>query len=310
VSGGVAYLACVERGRLESQGVLLCESIRRFAGQFANAPIHTFQPRAGTDISDATLTRLRELNVEHHKDLLNRDLHDYPIGNKVIVSAHAEKVLDEPILVFLDSDTFFAGEPGLFDLSEEVDAAARPVDRKRIGSCGQSDPNDAYWRTLYSTFGIRDEPFVETNSDQERIRAYFNSGLVVARRSAGVLSEWLQVLKRLFGDALLPPDGSTQFLDQVSLAIVLARRFERVSQLDWRYNYPLPQRSRLIEPARSAALGDLIHLHYHRWFQKPGFLRLLRPELDFDNEVGRWLEARLPLQPVIHDRMMFRGVEA
>ena len=49
----LAFLACVERGRLESQAVLLCNSIRRNAGRFADAAIHTFQPRQGTTITDA-----------------------------------------------------------------------------------------------------------------------------------------------------------------------------------------------------------------------------------------------------------------
>lgn len=306
----IAFLACIERGKLEQQGLLLCRSIRRFAGRFANAPIHTFQPRAGMQIAEQTAEELRALGVEHHTDTLNRAFHDYPIGNKVIVSAFAEGILDEDILVFLDSDTFFAGEPALFDLPGGIEAAARPVDRKRNGSTGPGDPHDSYWLELQRLFGVPDGSFVETNSDQERIRAYFNSGLVVTRRSTGVMDEWQDVFLRLEREGRLPPDGAMQFLDQVALAIVLARRFARVSQLNWRYNYPLPQRSRLAEPAHSAALDELIHVHYHRWFQKPAFLRLLRPPLQLDNDVARWLEPQLPLPPTIDDPMKFRGVEA
>jgi len=305
----VAFLACIERGKLEQQGLLLCRSIRRYAGRFANAPIHTFQPRAGLEIAEETADELRALGVEHHTVLLNSRFHGYPIGNKIIVSAFAERFLDEEILVFLDSDTFFAGEPALFDLPGGVDAAAWPVDRKRNGSTGPGDPHDTYWTDLYRVFGVREEPFVESNSDQERIRAYFNSGLVVARRSAGIMNEWLDVFLQMEEDKRLPPDGSMQFLDQVSLAIVLAKRWQRVSQLDWRYNYPLPQRARLAEPARSAGLQEMIHIHYHRWFQKPEFLRLLRPPLDLESDVARWLEPQLPFQPTIDDPMKFRGVE-
>jgi hypothetical protein len=306
----VAFLACIERGKLEQQGILLCRSIRRNAGRFANAPIHTFQPRAGMEIAEQTARELRGLGVEHHTNALNREFHDYPIGNKIFASAFAEQELDEDTLVFLDSDTLFAGEPALFDMPDDVDAAARPVDRKRNGSAGPGDPNDAYWSQLYQVFGVRAEPFVETNSDQEPIRAFFNSGLVVTRRSAGIMSEWLDVFRRLEKGKRLPPDGSMQFLDQVALAIVLSKHWPRVSQLDWRYNYPLPQRSRLAEPARSARLDQMIHIHYHRWFQKPDFLKLLRPTLDLESDVARWLVDQLPLPPLIDDPMKFRGVEA
>ncbi len=306
---GVAFLACIERGRLEQQGLLLCRSIRRGAGRFTTASIHAFQPRAGTDAGAETVSALRDLDVIHHTDTLNRDFHDYPIGNKIFACAWAAQNLQEDILVFLDSDTFFANEPERIHLASGLDAAARPVDRKRIGSTGPRDPNEAYWKPLYAKFGIANDPCVETIVDGETIRAYFNSGLVAARRSAGIFEEWLDIFRRLMEGNHLPPNGSMQFMDQVALALVLSRRFDRVSQLDWRYNLPLPQRARLSDPARTARLEDMIHIHYHRWFNKPNFLRLLRPPLDLTGDVSRWVEDSLPFQPTIDDPMKFRGVE-
>src|SRR4051812_14582048 len=122
----LAFLACIERGPLEGQAVLLCRSIRRYAGRFRDAPIYAFQPRAGHDIAPATLRTLNELGVVHRGEILNRSFADYPAGNKVFACAYAEESLDHEILVFLDSDTIVTGEPEEFDLAPELDAAVRP----------------------------------------------------------------------------------------------------------------------------------------------------------------------------------------
>jgi hypothetical protein len=54
---------CVERGRLEAQTILLCQSIRRFCGAYRDAPIYAFQPRRGTQASAKTLAALEALGV-------------------------------------------------------------------------------------------------------------------------------------------------------------------------------------------------------------------------------------------------------
>ena len=56
----LAFVACIESGPLEDQTILLCRSIRRFAGRFRDAPIYTFQPRAGTAIARETLDVLNQ----------------------------------------------------------------------------------------------------------------------------------------------------------------------------------------------------------------------------------------------------------
>jgi hypothetical protein len=86
-------------------------------------------------------------------------------------------------------------------------------------------------------------------------------------------------------------------MDQLALAAVLARRWPKVALLDDRYNYPLPLRVRLQSPWRESQLSNLVHIHYHRWFNQPGFLRRLVPTLDPDDPVGQWLDEQLPFLP-------------
>lgn len=310
----IAFIACAEKGYLEDQTKLLCRSIRQFAGRYRESSIYTFQPREGTAVAPETLASFQDLDVTHITETINTTYPNYPIGNKIFICAWAERNLSEDIIVFLDSDTMFCNEPEAFALPDDVVAAVRPVDKKGRGSKGEKDPNDEYWQLLYNLCGVNSRPFVETTIYQERIRAYFNAGLIVGRRSAGLFQEWETNFLKLMEAAHVPTKRATQEatlnnMDQLSLAATLSDVMASVSILDERYNYPLPLRAINQSPLATAELSSLIHIHYHRWFRKPNFLRLLRPPLDPNDEIFTWIEPQLPLHPVLHDSLGFRGVE-
>lgn len=310
----IAFIACAEKGYLEDQVVLLCRSIRRFTGRYASSSIYTFQPREGMEISHDTLNLLKGMNVNHITEPINRLYPNYPIGNKIFVCAWAEKNLTEDVLVFLDSDTMFCNEPEAFDLSDNTIVAIRPVDKKGRGSRGEDDMNDSYWQTLYELCGIQDRPFIRTTIDQDYIRAYFNAGLIVCRRSSGIFQRWKRFFLTLMEASHIPTKAAKKELvlnnmDQLSLSASISDRMDSVKILDERYNYPLPLRSINKSDMSTAQLSSLIHIHYHRWFRKPNFLRLLQPPLDPSDEIFSWIESYLPLNPVIHDSLDFRGLE-
>src|SRR5215813_5915876 len=54
----VGFVACIERGVLETQALLLFESIRRYAGCFSGCPIYALSPRQGHNISNNTRAKL------------------------------------------------------------------------------------------------------------------------------------------------------------------------------------------------------------------------------------------------------------
>lgn len=282
---GIAFVACVERGELERKTILLCRTIRRF---YADAPILTFQPRLGTTISAETLATLHGLGVQHNTETLNTWFSEYAIGNKIFAAARAEEMVNEEVVVFLDSDTVFVNEPRALHLSDGIDAAARPVDihrgadeprhdhptfwqnrHRRVSSTGEGDPMDPYWLRMYELLGLDGGeafPFVETNCSQERIRAYWNSGLVAVRRSAGLFAQWRDDFLALVRENHIP--GEMHYMDQLSLAATLTRIWDRVDLLDGRYNYPLPGRESLREPYRSMPLEDLVHIHYNAHYDR------------------------------------------
>jgi len=297
----LAFLACVERGNLENQTRLLCRSIRRFGGRLRHAPIHTFQPRRGTAITPESLADLEALGVQHHTEILNPDFDHYPIGNKILVSAWAEEQLEETLLVFLDSDTLLLAEPSDWLLPEGLDAAASPCVRwlGGIASSGPADPVDPYWREAYRLCGVNARPFVRSLVDRRRVRAYFNGGLVVARRRAGLFRQWREDFLCLMRRRHFPPDPKRGInnMDEISLGITLARVFDRVRILDERHNYPLHRRAELAAPASHAQFEELVHVHYHGWFNQPGYLASLDPPFDNGGRIRAWLEPFLPFTP-------------
>jgi hypothetical protein len=291
----LAFIACIENGYLEGQTLLLCRSIRKFAGRYADPPIYTFQTRHGTEITQATLDDLAELGVSHSSIPLNSGHRVNAYANKVFVSAYAEERLEEDILVFVDSDTVFVGEPLAFALPFGIDVAACSADSKHLSSTGEGDPRDKLWQKIYRLYSLTNEPFVITPTGV-RTRAFFSSGLVVARRSAGIFRAWRSQLLAMSCSGAIP-QHMTGRSDEISLTTVLVSRFDRVKPLDGRYNYLVYRRAALLRPFDRAQLEELVHLHYRFWFNIPGFLSVLQPPLRSDSGILRWLQNYLPLLP-------------
>lgn len=299
----LAFIACAEGGSLEYQTRLLCHSIRRYGGVYRDAPIYTFQPRRGRAVGTETLAIFDALGVVHNPETLNTEFAGYAYGNKLFVSARAEELLPEEVLVFLDSDTIITGEPADLDLPETIQAAAAPVSNGRLGSTGPGHPNEEYWRKMYKICGVKHEGFVTTVIDRQRIRPYFNSGLVAVRRRTGLFQRWRENFLRLMSAGHIAELTGIAGMDEFSLAATLGEVSDRMRILDARYNYPLELNLRptLPSPFHQAQLEDLIHVHYRFWFHRPGFLQLLQPPLDPASEVLQWLGHYLPLKPVIDD---------
>jgi hypothetical protein len=293
---GTAFLICVERGRLESEAVLLVESLRAWGGAWSESPVYAFAPRPGFTPEAATIERLEAAGATVIDEPLVERFAELPTFNKVAVSAWAERELEHEILVFTDTDTVFLSEPAELGGGDWL-AAMRPVDRRIAGSRGKGK-NEPFWRRMYAELDVDARPFVETAVGQMRIRAYWNSGLIGVRRSAGLFNAWEEALARLF-DAEIVQKRWPQFMDQLSWAGVTADRHDRIRILSPAYNYPLRHRQALPAEARELDLSKIVHLHYRLWFHLPGALEQVSPAFDPSGDRYRWLSARLPLEPVV-----------
>lgn len=297
MSHPLAFLIRVADGPLAAQSGLFVESLRRWGGAHAEAPVYAF-----TSPDDAppraTVDRLSELGAIHVElGLEDHPYRDPPVLNKVYVSAWAERELDHETLVFSDTDTVILGEPRELAGGSWI-AATKPVGSSRAGgSKGPGKRHEHYWQRLYGELGVQSEPWVTSVVDRKRIRAYWNTGLVAARREAGLFGAWERAVVRLFERDVV--FRKPVLMEQLAWSAVLADHHDRVWQLPDAYNYPLPKRRFLPDEMQALDLDQIVHVHLHKWAHLPGFLSEVEPALDPRSERYRWLTERLPLEPTI-----------
>ncbi|MGI8460927.1 MAG: hypothetical protein ACR2OC_04700 [Solirubrobacterales bacterium] len=296
MSEPLAFLIRVAEGNLAAQSELFVESLRRWGGELAETPVYAFTSPDDTP-GEATIARLVELGATHVELDLEARRRDPPVLNKVYVCAWAERELEFETLCFSDTDTVILNEPR--DLVEgEWLAASKPVGSSRAGgSKGPEKRNERYWQRLYAELGVRSEPWVTSVVDRKRIRAYWNTGLVAARRSAGLFGTWEEALEQLFERDVV--FRKPVLMEQLAWSGVTADIHDRVWELPDPYNYPLPKRRFLPEEMQALDLGHLVHVHLHKWAHLDGFLTEVLPALDSGSERYEWLAERLPLEPQI-----------
>jgi len=305
----IQFMALAESGALEAQAVLLCESLRAFGGKYADAPITVVSPRKSRRPSTATLRELDRLDVEFIAADLPSPCPEYGTSFRVRAAAFVARHGTAPFLAQLDSDTLFLRAPEFsFD---NADVLARPVDAKGICTSGSGDAQDAYWRELCDLCGVAYEalPWVTTSVDRQRVRANYNGGLILARRSCGIFEKTEEIFLRLvgagrrshltpaqpmrIGSGTVSPEGITYWgTGQVALALACTAVGARTEVLPDTYNVPLHSFDDIHSPA-----AHPVHVHYH-WLCEPAALAanpLLDGRLSLPPAQLRWLRERLPL---------------
>ena len=278
----LAYVACIERGHIQRQALLLFESIRTSCGCFADAPIYAVAPRAGLGVAPDVRRTLDALRVTYIEEALNTECFEYGSANRVMAAAYVESRRRHEILVVLDSDTLFVREPRAFALPAGVDAAVRPVDVKGMCTTGPADPRDAYWRSLCEICGVCYDTVPETMSfvDAVRIKASYNGGLVVVRTALHAMQRWADFFLRSVRARLVPHashgfragagevapnSGRWWGSNQAALSLALWQSSKSVVEFSPVYNYPLHLAAQLPAADRVAA-DELVHVHYHSLF--------------------------------------------
>lgn len=311
----LGFVACIERGVLESQTLLLFESIRRYAGRYRACALYAVSPRAGHAVSDATRRKLDELGATHSDVTLNTECTEYGPANRIAAAAYVEEHCPHDTLVVLDSDTLFLREPSEFALPSDVDVAARPVDLKGMATEGPSDAFDRYWRDLCRCCGVDydEHPWGETFIDRRRIKADYNSGLTVVRGRLGVMRRCADFFFRSVRDGLKPrtdaPPSRTGagWIDraannfwgssQAALSLAIWTTTRRVRELPPTYNYPLHLHEHVNPALARQTFPQLVHVHYH-WLLAPDMLAsnpLFLPHGPLSAEQRRWLRAATPV---------------
>jgi len=277
----IGFVACIERGILEQQALLLFESIRLYTGRFHNCAIYALSPRVGHAISDRSRRRLEELRVTYIDTILNTECPEYGSANRVAAAAYIENMYPHQFFVILDSDTLFLREPHEILLRPDVDVAVRPVGVKGMCTSGSTDPFDAYWRALCECCGVDyDEiPWTESFADRCRIKASYNAGLVMVRGNLGILQRWADFFFKSVRQQLKPYTHDRRFRtgagwvesgasrlwgsNQAALSLAIWSTTKKVKELEPVYNYQLNVHELIDRRLRKKVFPNLVHVHYH-----------------------------------------------
>ncbi|PZV33240.1 class I SAM-dependent methyltransferase [Mesorhizobium kowhaii] len=306
----VEFVLIAEAGILEAQALLLCESIRCFAGAYSRCPTTVVSPRSSRRPSLSTLHKLEQLDVEYLPIEIESYDPQYGTSYRIHALAHVERRPGPPVIIQLDSDTIFVAEPD-FSLGASA-AAARPVDIKGMCTTGPGDPFDSYWRQLCTLVGVDYEhlPIVQTTVDGQAVRASYDGGLFVAKRACGLFQRTEDIFRQLVAADMKPwtdgptistgtgvPHGETPAYwgtSQAALSLAAVAGNHSVRLLPDTHNFPLNCVAALAvpDPAR------LVHIHYHELFSagSADANPILNGTLDLPAGISEWLVARLPLQ--------------
>lgn len=307
----VEFVLIAEAGILEAQALLLCESIRCFAGSYSRSPIIAVSPRSSRRPSASTIDRFEQLGVDYLPIEIDSRCPQYGPSYRVHSLAHVERRTGPPVIIMLDSDAIFIAEPD-FSLGT-CSAAARPVDSKGMCTTGPGDPFDAYWRQLCVLAGVDYEhlPIVRTSVDGLAVRASYNGGLIAAKRASGLFQHTEDIFRKLVAANMKPWAGAeptygtgtgilqgeaTAFwgTSQAAFSLAATAGNHSVRLLPATHNFPLHN----FNPASAPDPARLVHIHYHGLFNEGSAAAnpLLDGTFALPAGIAEWLEARLPLR--------------
>ena len=277
------FVCCVESGPLERQTLLMIDTLRRFGGRFADAPVVAVRPRLGPPLERATRRAFDRLHVEYLD--ISRQKRRYAwlhFLNKPCCLAAVEERADTDCVGFLDGDVLVLREPAELALDGETDLRAAAVEPAgtTIASAGPGDENDVHWSRLAAAAGLKldDIPLIVPDAEPATpVRFYLNSGVYAYRRSTQLGRRMLDVGLRVLDAGVVHRDSGPTFTEQAALGLATLRHDLRWRPLPASHNFFVaafaPERLELLAERRPAVV------HYHdatRPDFRPRFVRALR----------------------------------
>jgi len=252
----------IEAGELETEVLLLAESLRRFGGRWADVPMIAVKARRGPALATAIVKRLEQLDVQLVDKLLNDGAPWWDHANKAAAIRYAERHVSTRCVTWMDGDMVVLREPEEFAPAPGTEFIARAGEGYDVASSGSDNKAD-YWCRICTVFGLRFEEFVDILSwpDRKRIKSYWQSGIFTYLRETNLGAQYYEVFARMLRTPLASKLTGIFHTDQVSLALTVQLLKLRCSQYDPRMNFnynPIDK-----ERASLIPLEDVCVLHYH-----------------------------------------------
>lgn len=217
----IAFVCCIEAGRLENQTCLMISTLRKFGGASSQVPVYAVLGRTGPKISSETIDFLIKNHVKVVSAFEYNHAPWFNFSNKIAAVMWAQDNLDFEYLGWLDSDILINGNfldfcSYDFDFAgrcEYLPPAIRVNDDKYVN----------YFIRLCELVGCKyDEiPWVVVDVVSVEIKLNFNSGFFVWRRNSKFAVEYSSMFYKLLESKIATPDGAAWFADQVIIAPLL-----------------------------------------------------------------------------------------
>jgi hypothetical protein len=299
MSASLIFAASAATRRSGQEAIILAQSIRTFAGRFADCPVWVLIPDSKHGIEVKNQRQLLELESQVIAFPIEERVLDFPLASKVVAAAAAEQLADGEgeILAWMDVDSLVIDEPDLMVLDQGTKLGYRPVDHTLIGS-RYDEPVDPFWNLIYRFCRVSEDRLfpMTTTVDQVVIRPYFNAGLLVTRPELGLLRRWRDsfldfyrepVWDKFFEESVL----YRIFLHQAILAGVILTTVDHdeIIELSSRLNYPLHMHLQYPPSARAKSVDDLVSCRYDILLKDPEW----QSKIPVGERFYRWLETQL-----------------
>jgi hypothetical protein len=283
---------------LEGLTVRTIESLRRWGGAFADAPIFAVTPRRGPKLAIETLKRFEHLDVRYLYQPEESSFSWFQYYNKPVALAAAEKVADTETVAWLDSDLLIVREPEALHLEDGMEFAAC-VSAKEMGTCGPDDPFELLWQANCRVLGIDIEslPWVVSEPERLRMRLYWNSGIFVYKRSKMLGSHFLDACTKLMRaqNGIADESFAISFNEMGALGLAMHAAGLRWRELPHSHNHNINKRShpRLF---REDEFREACVIHHHDSMLPDFWETFLQCVQTTHPSVGHWLSGLGPLR--------------
>lgn len=284
----------------ETNVLLLVESIRAFAGSLSQAPIWCFIPQYGKKLTAQTVDRLTKLDATLMPYEIDLEVARFFFAADIRAAGLAESTATgkTDLLVWLSSNTLILKEPGAFMLHDDKSLGYRPVHHTNVGSVYDT-PLDPFWTLVYKHCNVPDDRVfpMETHIDGQKIRPYFNAGILITRPEQKLFRIWHDTFFKVYQepdlqDLYKQDERYIIFIHQALLSGIILKVFtqEEIQELPNTYNYPAHLYEEDVTGDRPTILDELVAVRHEGFYRDPDW----RQKMPASDSLTQWLTERLP----------------
>ncbi|MGB7054274.1 MAG: hypothetical protein WBE28_03010 [bacterium] len=284
----------------ETNALLLVESIRAFAGSLSQAPIWCFVPQYGKKLTAQTVDRLSKLDATLMPYDIELEVARFFFAADIRAAGLAESTATAKtdLLVWLSSNTIILKEPHAFKLRDDKSLGYRPVHHTNVGSVYDT-PLDPFWTLVYKYCNVPDDRIfpMETHIDGQRLRPYFNAGILITRPEQKLFTTWHNTFFKVYQepdlqDLYKQDERYMIFIHQALLSGIILKIFtqDEIQELPTTYNYPVHLYEEDITAHRPSSIEELVLLRHEGFYQDPTWIEKM-PAREL---LKQWLTEKLP----------------